>query len=150
MRMTLVLAAATMTTMLTMGCNHSAADGDGPDGGMEATGGVGLFISAVPLNVGCVVVDDVASRVITNTFNVTPGQSARLLMNNLPAGTNVFDAQAYNGACPIAPSAQATWATPSSTVVNILPGTISNLELTLQQVGGANVGLQFGDGGTTD
>jgi hypothetical protein len=147
-RLTLVLAAA--VAMTTMGCGRHAGSSDPNDGGVEQVGGVQLLISSVPFNVGCVVINDAASRAISNSFTVTAGKSARLTIGNLPAGNNSFDAFAYPGACPVAAGSTATWATLSSTTVNILPGTITNLQLTLEQVGGANIGLQFGDGGATD
>ena len=133
----------------TIGCN-GLVSGIDADAGVEESGAVHVLISSVPLNVGCVVITDASSRVVTQSFSVMPGKSASLLMGNLPVGGSNFDAVAYPGSCPPAASTQATWSTAASTRVTIAAGIVSSLQLYLAPVGGANIGINFVDGGTSD
>jgi hypothetical protein len=118
---------AAAATVMTIGCSG---------GGDEETGSVRLFLAPLPGNVGCVVVDDTAARVGRRSFGVTAGKSARLLINDLPAGLNSFAALGYAEACPLADGAVAGWGTAGPTAIDVIPGAIVNFELSLERVGG--------------
>jgi hypothetical protein len=121
-------------------CN-SALPQDGPVGTAVAR------ISTVPSGVGCVQIKVVGSRTVKHSFDVTPGQSATLAMNDLPVGDDAFSASAYAVACNAIAGAQPSWATTSAFGATIGAGTLTSLTLTLQPTGGAVIGIDWGDGG---
>jgi hypothetical protein len=124
-----ILAAATVMTI--------ACSGAGGEGG-EETGSARLFLAPVAGDVGCVIVDDVAVRASRRSFGVMGGKSARLLINDLPAGANSFSARGYEGRCPAAPGAVARWGTATPTTVDVIAGAVVNFELMLESVDGAD------------
>jgi hypothetical protein len=121
-------------------CN-SALPEDGPVGTAVAR------ITQVPSGVGCVSIKVVGTRTVRHSFDVTPGQSATLSMNDLPVGDDAFSASAYAVACNAIAGAQPSWATTSAFGATIGAGTLTSLTLTLQPTGGAVIGIDWGDGG---
>jgi hypothetical protein len=113
----------------------------------ESVGSARLTITSVPSSVGCVQLIAAASRTVTQSVNVTTGQTVTLTMNDIPAGDVTFTAFGFAQGCNAIVGAQPNWGS-SPTVATITPGQVVSLQLALDQVGGANVGISFNtDGG---
>ena len=135
------LALPTLVALLA-GCSTS----DGPVGTARAS------IALVPTNVACVQLIAAAGRTVTDSFDVIAGSSSQLSLDNVPIGNVTFTAFAYATACAATAGTEPTWAS-APTLGTILTGQVTNISLTLDPVGGANVGINFNtDGGvaTTD
>jgi hypothetical protein len=105
-------------------------------------------ITQVPPDVGCVTITAAGDRTVTGTFDVFPGQSATMQMNDLPVGNIAFSAAAYRQGCSSIAGAQPSWATTSPFYAPIVAGAVTAMTLTLEPTGGAVIGIDFGDGGT--
>jgi hypothetical protein len=116
------------------------------DGGSGAVGQVHAAISQVPPFTYCVKVVAAGSRTVTRTVDVTPGQTdASVDLDNVAIGEVDFAGFAYGGACAgLTDTSQPTYAS-ALTAAAVQPGQVTNLELTLLPVGGAHVGINFGD-----
>jgi hypothetical protein len=123
-------------------------DGDRP----AAVGRVHAAISAVPPFTFCVQVIASAGRSVNKLVDVTPGQTSSVDLDNVPIGNVDFAAFAYGQACAtVTDSTQPSYAS-APTPALVQPGQVTALELTLLPVGGAHVGINFGDddGGVPD
>jgi hypothetical protein len=108
-------------------------------------------ITQVPPAVGCVTLTVAGERTVTGTFDVFPGQSATLQMNDLPVGDDAFSAAAYDVGCSAIAGAQPSWSTVTPFYAPIVSGQVTALTLTLEPTGGAVIGIDFGgDGGSGD
>jgi hypothetical protein len=113
----------------------------------NSVGSARATITQVPPMVSCVQIIAAGGLTVTDNFDVQPGQSTVLNLKNLPIGNLTFTAFAYQAACASLAGTQANWAS-APAVATIYPGQFTNLSLTLEQVGGANVGVNFDyDGG---
>jgi hypothetical protein len=112
-----------------------------------ASGIAEAVIAQVPPQVNCVRLIVTAAQSVNHDFDVTPGQSAVLRLDNLPVGNLTVTAFAFANACASAGGTQASWGS-SPALASIAPGQVTQLSLTLEPVGGAIVGINFdGDGG---
>jgi hypothetical protein len=123
----------------------------GQAGGSSAVGSASAAIAVVPPSVSCVRILAAGSRSVSTDFDVTPGQSALLVMNDLPVGDVTFSAYAYASPCAFASGTQPTWsARPTAAVISA--GQQTHLALHLGQVGSAGIDITFDgpDGGADD
>jgi hypothetical protein len=146
MRSRLVYAAA--VALLLAACTRSNPDrnrlGDG------AVGVVRAQITEVPRDILCVeLIAGAGARMLSSTFEVVPGRAATLQLSDLPVGNLTITAWAYSAACPAIGGRQATWAS-APAVVTVAAGQVTPLSLTLELVGGVDIGLHFGDAGDID
>jgi cysteine-rich repeat protein len=116
---------------------------DGPVGTARAT------ITQVPSGVACVQIIAAGGRTVTFNADVMPGSSSQLMLDNLPVGNVTFTGFAFANSCATSAGTKPSWAS-VPTLATILPGQITDVSLKLDQVGAANVGVDFNtDGGTT-
>jgi hypothetical protein len=108
----------------------------------NAAGSAQLTITTVPASVGCVALIAAASRNVTASVDVTTGETVTLTMNDIPAGEVTFTAFGFAQSCNATAGAQPTWGS-RPTIATIVPGQVTSLQLALDQVGGANVGISF-------
>ncbi len=122
----------------------------GGDDGSNAVGSAEAHITQVPPMVACISITAVGGgRSVTDNFSVTPGQSSVLKLSNLPVGNDSFSADAYAVACNALAGAQPNWSS-SAVVAPVGAGQVTNLALTLEPSGGANVGINFDTDGGVD
>jgi cysteine-rich repeat protein len=113
-----------------------------------AVGSARATITQVPAGVACVQIIAAAGRTLTYSADVMPGSSSQMTLDNVPVGNVTFTGFAYPTSCATTAGTKPTWAS-TPTLGTILPGQVTNISLTLDQVGGANVGVNFDtDGGT--
>jgi hypothetical protein len=108
----------------------------------KAVGSARLTVTSVPPAVGCVELIAASSRTITASASVSAGETVTLTMNDIPAGAVTFSAFGFAQDCGAIAGAQPNWGS-IPTVANIVPGQVASLQLVLDQVGGANVGISF-------
>src|SRR5436305_1973936 len=89
-------------------------------------------ITQVPADVGCVaIVVTGAGRTVVDTFDVVPGQSATLQLDNLPVDEDAFSASAFSNGCSAIAGAQPAWATVTPFYAPIAAGAGTALTVTL-------------------
>ena len=121
------------------------ARGSAPSG---AIGTAQLFIQEVPGDVRCIRITAAGSRTRTDSFDVSPMDSAVLTMEALPAGDVTFSGDAFPVACAdITMSVRPNWLSDPVTV-EIVPGDVTDVTLVMRPVGGARIGVDFVGGGT--
>jgi hypothetical protein len=105
-------------------------------------------IAIVPAQVACVRVTVFGQTATAQRpFSVTPGQSSILSMAALPTGQVNFLGEAFNIACgSVNTSSVASW-TSDLTPAVLVPGSTTNIGLTLRRSGNANVDVEFVDDG---
>jgi hypothetical protein len=131
-------------------CFIGAACSLGHDNAINAVGSARLTITSVPPAVGCVQLIAAASRTVSESVDVATGETVTLTLSNIPAGQVTFTAFGFAQGCSAIGGAQPNWGS-SPTLATIVPGQVTSLQLTLDQVGGANVGISFNtDGGAGD
>jgi hypothetical protein len=117
--------------------HHDPAGGNG-------VGRVHAAITAVPPNTFCV---RVVAGSSAKAVDVTPGATSSVDLDNIPVGLVNFAGFAYGQACAgVTEASQPSYAS-APTPAAVQPGQVTTLELTLEPVGGAQVGINFGDGG---
>jgi hypothetical protein len=88
--------------------------------------------------------------VVTSTdFDVVPGSAASLQLADVPVGELTLSAHAFGAACAGIAGTQATWAG-SGVAVTVRAGEVTPAALTLEPVGGIDVGIGFGSDGGAD
>jgi hypothetical protein len=107
-------------------------------------GSASAAIAVVPGAVSCVRLAASGSRSVSRDFDVTPGQSALLVLPELPIGDVSFAALAYPVSCGAVQmgGVQPSWSAPP-VLAAIVAGQQTNLTLHLTQVGSAGVDVQF-------
>jgi len=137
------LIASSLTVVALAACSTY----EGPVGSARAN------ITQVPAGVACVQIIAAAGRTVTYSADVMAGSSSQLSLDNVPVGNVTFTAFAFAASCAATAGTKPTWAS-APTLGTILPGQVTDISLTLDPVGSANVGVSFNtdggsDGGTT-
>ena len=139
-------AALLLPSLLALACgNGEGKRGVGKDG---PVGTAQLFVQTVPSDVRCIrITATSASRSRTDSFDVTPSESAVLTMDALPAGSVTFTGDAFAVACAdISMSTRPTWLSdPASALIG--SGQVTNVTLVMRPVGGARIDVDFQDAG---
>jgi uncharacterized membrane protein YgcG len=118
-----------------------SAEVDGPVGSAR------FSVQSVPADVQCIRITADGSRDRTQSFDATPNQSAQFTMSALPAGPVTFTADAFSVKCSkVTASSLPTWVSDSVTA-DITPAGVTQVTLVMRQVGTANIGIDFQDGG---
>jgi hypothetical protein len=143
--MTSIRVLALVSLALAAACTVSSSSSQDP----TVVGGIEAAITAVPPSVFCVQITTAGSRSTLNNFDVSPGTSALLTINNLAVGTTTFSALAFANPCSFINGTQPTWASTPATAT-VLPGQKASLALRLSQVGSATVDVSFDDAGISD
>jgi hypothetical protein len=116
----------------------------------ESFGQAEAAITQVPSGVLCVRITVAGTSNVTRSFAATPGQSSVLSLGGLPVGADTFVADALPVACGNAGSTAPAWVSAPVTAT-IAAGTTTSVDLVLQPVGEASVGIDFnGDAGAGD
>src|SRR6266542_2469778 len=123
------------------------ANPDLPGAGL---GMVRAQITQVPPTITCVqLVATIDGHSQPTNFDVIPGTPATLQIADLPVGELTFTAWAYGATCPTIGGQQATWSS-KPTPATVRAGEVTPLSLTLEPVGGVDIGINFGSDGGAD
>jgi hypothetical protein len=138
----LALTAAALVSVI--GCSMN---GGGETDDDEDTGMAQIAISQVPSDgsVGCISVTAEGSFTVTESVDVTPGQSTVIDMKHLPVGTVSFTGDAYQGPCAAVTAAtEPTWISDPvlASVSHVQPVTV---HLVMKKNGKADVDVDFPD-----
>jgi hypothetical protein len=119
----------------------------------ETTGEAVAAISEVPADVSCITIDVEGSRLVTQRFDVTPGESSAFSMTGLPVGDVIFKGSAHPVACAnVTTASVATWISDPTPATLTAGGPATAVTLQLKRNGQATVGVSFEeadvDGGT--
>jgi hypothetical protein len=135
--------------LLVSGLALAACVSQAERGDSEPTGLASLAIAIVPANVSCIQISAANSaRSVTDSFNVTSGQSTVLPLTGLPTGKATFNGVAFAAACknvtasstpdwiggPLAATISSTSSTPLT--LNLVPNGQSSLTVNFEGDGG--------------
>lgn len=112
--------------------------GDDPD-----TSAVQLALTTVPSAVGCVRIDVVGTKSVSQTFAVTPGQPSTLTVAGLPRGAVTVSGAAFDGACT-SPPPEPTWIA-DPVAADLTPGRVVPVAITMHPNQRATVQIDFQD-----
>ena len=135
-----------LASLLALACgNGDGKRGSGKDG---PVGTAQLYIQVVPNDVQCIrITASSSSRSRTDSFDVTPSESATLTMAALPSGSVSFTGDAFSVPCAdIGVSTRPTWLSDPVTA-DIAPGQVTDVTIVMRPVGGARIGVDFQDAG---
>ncbi len=136
---------ASLSLLVAFGATGCLAGG--PDD--ELLGSAQAAITQVPPMVSCIQIVAMGSKTVTDSFQVSPGQSSVVTMPALPVGAVTFTASAYNQNCNAVTAASVPSWLSDPTTVTLVAGKTANLTLNLRQNASASVGVNFqSDGGT--
>lgn len=134
---------AAFCALALLGCSK----GGGAEGRDEPVGSARFSVQSVPADVQCIAVTAEGTRTRTESFDVTPNQSAQFVMASLPSGSVTFTGQAYSVRCnKVKDSTLPTWISDPVTA-DVAPGGVTPVTLVMRPVGSADIGVDFQDGG---
>lgn len=134
---------AAFCALALLGCSkgRTGAEGD------EPLGSARFSVQSVPADVQCIRVTAEGTRTRTESFDVTPNQSAQFVMPSLPSGPVTFTGEAYPVRCnKVKDSTLPTWISDPVTA-DVAPGGVTPVTLVMRPVGSADIGVDFQDGG---
>jgi hypothetical protein len=134
-------------SIVVAGAGLGVACGSGePSDGSEATGEAVAAITEVPADVSCITIGVTGSRSVTQSFDVTPGESSVFSLGGLPVGDVLFNGSAHPVACASVTSALVpTWISDPTPATLIAGGPATNVTIKLKRNGQATVGVDFED-----
>jgi hypothetical protein len=127
-------------------CSSSAkAPGETP----PREGAIQLYLPNTPDDVRCLELDVMTSdrslTILSQKFDVTPGQPATLSATGLPFEWVLLAEKAYNLPCAqVTANTPLTWFSPQAASVQILPGKVPQVSVTLHPVGNGSIGITVG------
>jgi hypothetical protein len=146
------LGRAALLSALPIACTQVQGSLDDP----ALIGSAQAALTVVPADVQCMVVNVTGMATVQRKFDVTPGSSAHLRINQLPIGGAMVVASGYPRTCALTGAGEVpSWFTDAK-LVTILPGDATTFEMSLQPnvnragEGIATVWFNFGGDGGTD
>jgi hypothetical protein len=109
-----------------------------------------VAITNAPADAACLQITVAGSRTVTQSFDLTPGQSTIFTLTGLPVGSVVFSEVAFAVACAsVGPGSVPTWIS-DPVPTTIVPGVVAHVTIVLHRSGQAVVTTDFSDddGGT--
>ena len=124
-------------------CSNGSQDGGGLD---DAT--ARLAITQAPSDVSCLRLSVTGTRAIARLFDLKPQQSTVFVLSGLPDGKQTFLAEAFAQSCAfVGASSSAGWISDPVDAV-LRRGKSVDVHLVMHANAGANVSVDFPDGGT--
>src|SRR5262249_51804895 len=109
----------------------------------EDTGIAMLSIVKAPGDATCLQITVAGSRIVQNSFDLSPGQDAVFKLQGLPTGSVVFSEQAFGIACSLVNSSSVPTWLGGPVTVTLTPGVVANVTIVLRRNGQAIVTSDF-------
>jgi hypothetical protein len=108
-------------------------------------------VTQIPGSVNCIQITAAGSSVVATNVDATPGKTLTVQLTQLPVGSVTFSALAFSATCAaVTSSSVADWAS-KAVVATVSAGQVTPVDLLLEPVGNASVGIGFDiDGGAPD
>lgn len=138
--MTKSLVHVALAGLLSSGCSGADSSTDAE----SAMGSLSLQLTKVPANAACLEIDIDGSRSETHRFDLSPSGQEPLEIELLPIGEVSVSARAFSLACnALLTSSVPSYAVEKPVVVEVLPGKVTSVPLTLLANGRAEITPEF-------
>ena len=117
---------------------------DATSPGAPETGALTVNLDKVPADAGCLEIDVEGNRAVQRRFDLIQGTRASFDLDLLPVGQVVVEARAFAAECgDVASDAAPTYAVDGPTFVEIEPGEVAAVSLSLLRNGRADFAVDF-------